>query len=185
MNANRACGPLLSLDCWRYSDRSIDRWNKQKLTRIITKWLDLDRKKKFVFSNFLLNDILIEEFMRNWARIKWSRTCTESYVHASFKGFLNAKLLSSSIFTTVNIYLVEFCVHCAFNQHVQQHNTFSIICNAFSPVNNIAAAYEKRNPKWKTFVFIRSHSFDSLTLNFNSIVQLVLHVERLWSTKIK
>lgn len=81
MNANRACGPLLSLDCWRYSDRSIDRWNKQKLTRIITKWLDLDRKKKFVFSNFLLNDILIEEFMRNWARIKWSRTCTESCVH--------------------------------------------------------------------------------------------------------
>lgn len=31
---------------------AVDRWNKQKLTRIITKWLDLDRKKCLFFSIF-------------------------------------------------------------------------------------------------------------------------------------
>lgn len=164
---------------------ALDRWNKQKLTRVITNWLDLDRKKCLFFFQFSaqrhFDRRIYTKLSKNQVIANLHR---ELCTHASFKGLLSAKLLSPSIFTTVNIYLVEFCVHHAFNQHVQQHTTFSIICNAFSPVNNIAAAYEKINPKWKTFVFIRSHSFVSLTLNFNSIVQLVLHVERLWSTKI-
>lgn len=121
--ANRACGPLLSLDCWRYSDRSIDRWNKQKLTRIITKWLDLDRKKSLFFSIFCSTTF----WSKNLCEIEQEssdRELAPRAMYTSFKGFMSANLLGRNIFTTVNIYLVEFCVHGGFNQHVQQHTTF-------------------------------------------------------------